>query len=343
MRAKAFSRTGERSAVFRGLIAGAALLGVTTGVPAAGAAVSCGQRIAPGSEVVLADHLLCDGDGAALVVTGPAVLDLNGFSVTCADGDGDGAAPRVGILVLGGGAVVRGGAIDACHNGVVVAGAGGHRIHDVAALSGSGDGIVLASDGNRLTEALVLSHGGAGIAVVGRGNVVTDGSASDNRVGFRVAQRSTLARNFASANERDGFLIAGSGSVLTDNRALGSRVGFTVVGSGNRLVRNEGRANLIGIFLDARAIGSALLGNVTTRNAAAGIVASGPRSRLFLNRSEDNAAFGVRLTASAAASAISGTLAARNGVADLADESPGCGANRWRNNRFETRNQSCVE
>ena len=76
---------------------------------------------------------------------------------------------------------------------------------------------------------------------------------------------------------------------------------------------------------------------------AAGIVAAGTRNRLLLNRAEDNVAHGVRVTTAASALAISGTVARRNGTLDLTDETPGCGGNRWRNNRFETRNQPCVE
>lgn len=319
------------------------LLGVATAAAPASAQVACGDEIGPGRQVVLGEHLRCDDVATGVVVRGPAVLDLNGFSITCADSDADGDVPKVGILIVGAGVMVRNGAVDACHNGVVVAGSGRHRLDDVAVLSGSGDGIVLASDGNRVTEALAFFHGGTGIAVHGRGNVVTDSDATGNRVGFRVGQRNTLARNFASASERDGFLIGGSGSILTDNRALGGRVGFTVVGGSNRLVRNEGSENLIGIFLDARARSNALLANVTSRNTAAGIVTSGERNRLLLNRAEDNVAHGVRVTPGARTTAISGTLARRNGLNDLVDETPGCGANRWRNNRFGTRNQHCVE
>lgn len=340
-----FSGVGARRRTARRtlLAAIAAVLGLAgTAVPAA-AQVSCGERIGPGADVILGEHLACDGDGAALVVIGPAALDLGEFSITCADHDGDGIAPRVGILVLGSGVTVRGGAVEGCHNGIVAAGTGRHRLHDVAALSGNGDGIVLASDGNRLTAALAFFQGGVGIAVRGRDNVVANSSATGNRTGFLVVQRSRLERNFASANERDGFVVGGSGSVLTDNRALAGRVGFTVAGTGNRLVRNDGSKNVIGIFLDARGKENALVANVTTQNTVAGIVASGAGDRILLNRVEDNMAHGVQVTATASATAVTGNVALRNGASDLADQTPGCGANRWRNNRFEIRNQSCVE
>lgn len=258
----------------------AALLGAAIGVlPAgaqAGAQVRCGDRIGPGDEVVLDEDLACAGGAAALLVTGPAVLDLNGFQITCTAEDA-GTARQVGILLLGWAVTVRNGSIDGCHNGIVAAGNGFHRLDGVATLFGSGDGIVLASDANHVREALALFHDGAGIAVRGGASVVTDSFAIGNQVGFGVGRRSMLRRNVARLNEHDGFAITGSSIVLVDNRA------------------------------------------------------------------EDNLAHGVRVGPQASALSISGTGARRNGLVDLADETPGCGDNRWRDNLFETRNQPCVE
>jgi len=234
------------------LVVGAGLAG---GPAAAGAEVRCGDRVAPGQAVVLGGDLTCDGDGAAVLVTGPAVLDLGGHTISCADADGDGAAPRVGIVLLGWAVTVHNGTVEGCHNGVVAAGSGFHRIDDVASILGSGEGIVLASDANRVRAGLVLEHGGTGIA------------------------------------------IRGNGSTISDSVAAGNRVGFTVTGSANRLARNTGEDNVFGIALGARA---------------------------RLNEVDGNVAIG-------------------NVVADLADATPGCGENRWRANRFATRNQNCVE
>lgn len=234
----------------------AALLAAAIGALPAGAQVQCGDRIRPGQEVVLDEDLNCAGSPVALVVTGPAVLDLNGFAITCAVDDGDGPAPQVGILLLGWAVTVRNGLVDGCPNGIVAAGSGFHRLDGVATLSGSGDGIVLASDASHVRDALALFHDGAGIAVRGSASVVTGSFVIGNQV---------------------GFLITGSGAVLADNRA------------------------------------------------------------------EDNLTHGVRVGPQARALAISGTAALRNGIDDLADETPGCGDNHWRDNRFATRNQPCVE
>ena len=330
-------RTRRAIFVLAAALAGAILPG------RAGAQLQCGDRVAPGQQVVLGEDLACDGDGAAVVVTGPAVVDLNGFTISCADQDGDGTVPRVGLLLLGWSVTVRNGTINECHNGVVAAGAGFHQIAEIAVLFGAGDGIVLASAEGRVRKALAFFQRGAGIVLRGAASTVSDSTATGNRVGFRVDARATLLRSVATANERDGFLVAGAGSVLSDNRALGSAVGFTIVGGGNRLSRNESRGNLIGIFLDARARANDLLSNVASGNTVAGIVANGERNRLLSNRAENNAVHGIRAGTRAGALAIRDTLALGNGVNDLADETPGCGDNAWSNNRFQTRNQSCVE
>lgn len=323
-------------------IAATALAALILAGPAE-AGLRCGDWVSPGQQVVLEEDLACDGPGAAVVVTGPAVVDLNGFTISCADLDEDGVSPQVGVLLLGWAATVRNGTLNECHHGVVAAGAGFHSIGEVATLFGSGDGIVLASHANRVHGALAFFHRGAGIVLRGAASTVADSTATGNRVGFQVDARATLAGNFASANERDGYLVAGSGGVLTDNRALGSPFGFTIVGSSNRLERNESRKNLIGVFLDGSARSNTLLANVANGNTLTGIVAGGERNRLVSNYAEDNVAHGIRLPAGARAVAVSGTLAFGNGADDLADETPGCGDNVWRDNRFETRNQACVE
>lgn len=308
------------------------------------AAVSCGQRIGPGEQVVLSGNLGCDVEaGAALVVAGPAELDLNGFSLACSDADGDGATARVGILLLGTGATVRNGAVYGCDDAVVVAGSGRHRLDNIAALLGPGDGIVIASDGNRIRDALAFDRGGAGFVISGRANFVADSEAIGNRDGFRVLRPATLVHNFANANERDGFLVAGARSILIGNRALGSAVGFSVHGGEHRLVRNRASENVIGIFLDERSTSIALLANVASGNVATGIVADGVKNRLSSNVAEDNLSHGVRVPAGASALAISATVARGNRGTDLLDEVPGCGTNRWCKNRFETRNQDCVQ
>ena len=323
-------------------IVAAALAALTLAGPAV-AGLACGDRVSPGQQVVLEEDLACDGPGAAVVVTGPAVVDLNGFTISCADLDEDGAAPQVGVLLLGWAVTVRNGTLNECHHGVVAAGTGFHQIGDVATLFGSGDGIVLASHANRVRGALAFFHRGAGVVLRGAAGNVSDSTATGNRVGFRVDARATLSGNFASANERDGYLVAGSGSVLADNRALGNPFGFTIVGSANSLDGNESRKNLIGVFLDARARSNTLRANVASANTVTGIVADGERNRLVSNRAEDNLAHGIRVPSGARAVAVSGTLAVGNGADDLADETPGCGDNVWRDNRFETRNQVCVE
>src|SRR6185295_1528382 len=66
-------------------------------VSPASAQVRCGDTIGPGQEVILSSDLECGDVGVGLIVTGPAVLDLNGFAVSCPDSDRERAISRVGI------------------------------------------------------------------------------------------------------------------------------------------------------------------------------------------------------------------------------------------------------
>jgi len=302
----------------------------------ASAGVACGARIAAGEAVVLDRDLACDDVAAALIVTGPAVVDLNGFALGCtADG-----VRRVGVVLVGEGATLRNGTVADCHHGVLVAGRGRHVVDDVAVI-GASDGFTLASDANRVTASHAFFNRDRGFVVTGDGNAVADSTAAGNAIGFRVAGRATLSRNVADRNEREGYLVTGSGAALHENRAIGSRIGFQVHGSGHHLVRNEGRGNLLGVFLDRATRDNLVLLNVMSGNLFTGIVATGDGNRLAMNHASDNAAHGVQVTSSARSTTVVGTTARSNGVHDLADDTPGCGA-VWRENEFETSNQPCI-
>jgi hypothetical protein len=91
------------------------------------AQVACGASLAPGTTTTLtADLGPCDGTPAAIVVES-ATLDLGGHTVSCADTDGDGELPD-GIVLLGKKAEVRNSTVVGCYDGVVLAGAGKHRV-----------------------------------------------------------------------------------------------------------------------------------------------------------------------------------------------------------------------
>jgi len=55
----------------------------------------------------------CEGRRPGLIVEGPAVLDLNGYTIRCR-ADAAGNEPQAGVLIEGSGATVRNGAVRDC-------------------------------------------------------------------------------------------------------------------------------------------------------------------------------------------------------------------------------------
>lgn len=316
---------------------------VATLVDVAAAQVRCGERVGAGRHVVLAADLECGDAGAALRLEDGATLDLGGFAIRCRNGGGPRAAS--GVFLDGSGAVLRNGTVQGCSHGIVVDGTGRHTIEDVVVAASGVSGVVVASHRNRVERAVVLGSGARGFVVSGVGNRLVDGVAIGNgNVGFLVSGRSTLIGNVASDNGEAGFIVASNFGVLTANRASGSRVGFFVRGRANRLERNEGAGNVSGVVLDAFSRGNLLLHNVMRDNLFSGFFGhGGSGNKLLANRAQDNGAHGVILLEASSRTLVHGTVAARNGAADLADETSGCGSNRWRENAFATSNQTCIE
>jgi hypothetical protein len=306
------------------------------------AQVRCGDTIVPESRALLQGDLTCDGVDDAVVVVGPAVLDLNGFTLRCVDGDRDGRRPRVGIALVGSRVELRNGSVVGCERGVEIAGEGRHIVSGVTA-SGGRFGFRALGDRNRIHACTASGNADSGFAVTGTLNLLTANAAIENDFGFRVTQRSYLRDNVATDNEARGFAVSGDRSALVENRAEGSLVGFAIFGNGNRLFRNRAEQNLTGFLVDAPARRTVLHTNVASANLFTGISVLGSDNALFYNRTEANHGHGIRLSASASDNRVVKTVAERNQAQDLFDETASCGTNRWSNNSFDTCNQGCIQ
>lgn len=320
-----------------------AALGTAFGVLPAGAEVRCGDTIGPDQDVVLQAALVCDDVETALVVVGPTTLNLNGFSVQCADRNEDGRAPSAGIAVRGSGAQVRNGLVSGCGVGVKVAGSGNHTVRDVPVLFSGSDGVRVESDRNLITNTFALFGGESGYAVEGQLNVLSSNGATGNPLGFVVGERNVLERNLAIDSELIGFVVAGTGSALVENRALRGPIGFAVLGQSNRLIGNRGENAGTGVFLEERAARNLLVGNAMSGSLGTGFAVAGDRNRLVRSRAERNGANGIQLVATASGTVITASVSQDNGDADLVDGTSGCGTNRWRNNTFGSSNDRCIE
>jgi len=103
-------------------------------------AVVCGDTVGPRSSLTLTADLAGCTTRSALIVQGPAILDLGGHTVSCNQGGGG----AIGINVVGSGPVVRNGELVKCAEAVSVRGTGGHLIKSMFA-SANEIGFLVAS------------------------------------------------------------------------------------------------------------------------------------------------------------------------------------------------------
>ena len=301
------------------LLAASLLTGLVLTAPAQ-AQVTCGDVIGDDpreKKVVLTGFVgACDdGTGStALTVRGPATLDLNGFTVACADLDDDGQEPSVGIRLVGERAklIGRGGAVSGCPIGVSVEEGGKHRVDGVVVQSGE--------QGFRVTSS-------------------------------RNTLKKNIAENI---RERSGFLISGTRNVLTQNVAQDMRrgAGFVLIGERHRMIRNRSQDN--GIELPAPGISvlgdkHTLMKNEVLRNSGDGIslAFSATQVKVMRNDVRFNIRNGIVAQSGAQKNTIMRNVARNNGLIagtdDLKDRNLNCGTNRWRNNDFGSTTQACID
>jgi hypothetical protein len=309
----------------------------------AGAQVACGDTIGPNEEVVLAADLVCDGVGEAIKVVGPAVLDLNGFSIRCEEQNGDGRLPFDGVRIDGAGATVRNGRVSGCQTGIQVAGTGRHSISLIVLQSNDEDGILVRSNANRIVDVNAFFNGAIGYHVLGAKNLLLGNAATGNgQIGFRAGGGNTLRRNIATNHESDGFIVGGERVQLLENRAIQNRTGFTLLGGRHRLVENEAENNETGFVLDGITERNRLVGNVASRNDFNGVIVFGDSNKLIETIAEHNGQVGILLFETER-NVVVRSETSGNDVFDLSNTGSDCGTNRWRRNEFEGANQECID
>jgi hypothetical protein len=161
------------------------VLGVVLGFGAAGLlgapvpahAISCGDVLGPGGSEALSGDLVCE-ESPALVVEGPTIIDLQGFTLACALAD-DGSLAGTGIEVIGSQARIRNGTIENCDRGVVVEGDGRHRLLHLTVTSpevqgNGGIAFLVNSDRNHFISNIVTHYAGEGFRL-------SDGNVPANR------------------------------------------------------------------------------------------------------------------------------------------------------------------
>ena len=127
--------------------------------------VQCGSVIS--DNVKLLEDLECDcklGPGstfAALTVVGPAVLDLNGNTVSCTDNSWDTSQTDLSsvISVMGRGGAILNGVVSTGNFGIVLQGDGHHLVEGVTITKTANDGLQVNSPFCEVTSNTLLDNG----------------------------------------------------------------------------------------------------------------------------------------------------------------------------------------
>lgn len=301
-----------------------------TALPQTAQAVECGDIIdSPDNTVTLdGDVGPCDDDDdantmedAALTVVGPTRLDLDGFTVSCADTNNNGELSN-GILIIGASARVRNGAAVGCDDGLRLgtnppdAGDGGHKVTDVLSTGHEGDCFDFNSGSNTFKDNTGIGCGDDGYDVDSSGNVLKD--------------------NTADGAGDNGFSVNGAKNIMVGNEALGNADrGMDFDGDVNIVVENTLRGNgLEGIRLDDGNF-VILKNNTVIDNGRDGIEVESDRNIIWENVVQGNGEVGILVEDTGNNNTIRENTALENKV-DLQDDNPNCDNNVWRDNRFTT-------
>jgi CSLREA domain-containing protein len=202
-------------------------------------------------------------------------------------------------------------------------------------LNASGDNL-----GSQVVGSLAEDNDGTGINLNAGGDVgrarISNSRAIDNEGG---------GINVNAGGQQTGTKL--SNVVCDENTSVGVRLnagGGPVTGaaiSGSQASLNGGA----GFELEGGA--SKISKSVADGNGGRGIalVADGPSSgsRISRNQTNGNGGAGIFVDLDNTANRISGNTALSNGGFDLEDENPGCDANRWSKNVFDSANEACIE
>lgn len=249
---------------------------------------------------------------------------MNDLNCTAPSGDFDGVRISASNVVFHlGGHTISSSVCDQTRNitGIFVGGGITNVTIDGGSVFGFNDGVVLSSSNSLIKGVRVTQSCMSGVHVQGSNNRVEKVTATGNGDGVSVLNGvSTVVRaNYLTGNTRTGVAISGNSLVtlvednIIDNNGSVGGYGVAVFNGSDSTIRdNAVNYNRNGIFLSAP--------NNTVRNNT-------------INGSTD---VGISITPLGSPSDIRRNTVLNSGGTDMTDDSPGCGANTWRNNTFVT-------
>jgi parallel beta-helix repeat protein len=275
-------------------------------------AANCGDSFnGPGTVTLDSDVGPCSGTG--IVVKG-ATLNMAGHTVSC-----DGSPASIGVSAEGTTVQVSGGTVTNCNIG-----------------------FDWDTDGGSLTKNKAMGNQ-VGFLLDGDNVNATKNTATGNQTGFLIKRNShTVKGNVAKGNNAIGFQIEGDGSMFEKNTADGNQgEGFDVKGASNTLAKNTATGNhhQIGFFVDGDR--NKLTSNTATSNLS-GIGINGEFNTLEQNTADTNGVEGIFINAPFAGNLVSANKATKNDISDLFDANDECTSNKWKHNKFRTKNPSCI-
>lgn len=201
-------------------------------------AINCGDTIEPGQKVRLNRDLNCaETDfAAAITVNGPAVLDLNGHTITGNDS-------MDGIVVEGENAKIKHGKVTACLRGVFLKGRdieGHHQIFKILATENF-VGFFIESNDNLLQRNVAKKSSYGAFMIYGDKNKVRSNKAKANDSdGFEIGgTENRIVRNISKDNEYRGIEINGERNFIAKNKSINNTgVGIEVDGDENKVRKN---------------------------------------------------------------------------------------------------------
>jgi parallel beta-helix repeat protein len=303
------------------------------------AQVACGDVIQPGTTVVLQGNLgPCSKQlgGPALVVDS-AVLDLNGFTVSCEPG------LPLGVVLAGRRAQLVNGTVSGCRYGVVLRGLGRHRVQGVRAELSEYAGFTVQSHRNRIRDSVAADNGTKGFGVSGDSNRIENSEAHGNFRGMLIkGRRNRLKANTVLDNEGVGVYVRGDRNRLHDNVTDGNGAhGVVLAGKSNVAAGNRAQGNGgAGMRITGAKNGSE--GNTVQDNQGTGVDVLGLGNRVARNEASGNGVAGIAVATGAGDNKLDRNTASLNLGGNLVDANPGCLTNEWSDNQGGG-NQGCVK